>query len=141
MSKPANIPTRECVEDVFREAWTNAVKLDQLEDEFSHEHDETRRKEIQRDIRSLANKITPTAKRVAADRNRPMISAMNEFLQKNGAPTNIADVLDWLRSQGFVIGEDNEPKPADGVTARTARLILHKIFAIDGEKGRKPKKR
>ncbi|KAF2991182.1 hypothetical protein OGR47_04515 [Methylocystis sp. MJC1] len=138
MDQPDETPSPEIAERAFLDAWEHAVKIDGLEDELKAERHEKRRKEILREIRSLENKITPTAKRAAADRNRPLVRAMTEYLQKSGVPSNIAHLLDWLRGQGFVIAQDKEPKPAGGVTARTARYILMETFDIHGEKGRKP---
>lgn len=120
-------------------AWAVVQEIDNLTEALGAENDPKERSKIQREIRGLENKITPTAKRVAADRNRPLVKAMLRYIRANGAPSNIADLLDWLRDEGFVIAPDNAPKPANGVTARTVRNVLHDTFGIEGQMGRKPK--
>jgi hypothetical protein len=87
----------------------------------------------------LENKITPTARAAAIKRNHQLKASIWEYLEKNDVPSNIADLIRWLRDQGFKIAQDNTERDDQDMTARKVRQILQDKLAIEGKMGRKLK--
>lgn len=132
-------PSPKIIECKFSRAWDDAIELDTLEEKLKTEQDVKKRQKITQKKRGLANRITPTAKQAAATRNRALTAAILRYIREQGAPSNIANLLVWLRGQGFQIADDNAPRDNNDVTARTVRSILGEKFGVGGRAGRKPK--
>lgn len=92
-------------------------------------------------LREPGRAAIPVAEWAAIKRNRDLIAEVVRYHALNGEPSNVADVLQWLRDEGFPIVNDNENThmSAARMSARTVREIVTKVCGITGRKGRKPK--
>jgi hypothetical protein len=128
-------------EYLYGNAYDVTLDIEALKKKLETETDEQERKRIDAELRGLEDKISPTAKRVAANKNRALVLAALEYFRENGAPSKIAKLIAYLRGRGFDSSSDNSPegRGAHAMTAKKVRDILKDRFGLEGTPGRKPK--
>jgi hypothetical protein len=118
----------------------------------------SRKPYLENQIRRLEAMITPPKKQKALEDRRATIAKCLEGIRAHGAPVNHTQFIKWLRTEGVLTATRN-PKTSTGhskglrskgatagtrdgrtipVSDTTGRDILHSVFRLKSQRGRKP---